>query len=567
MPTLAEYTLDVQELIHDLASVDFSQSEYTSRINKARKKVALDFHCVRNFFTNLNLIQGQETYPLKGGVSGIKLLSPGQNYVNPIILFSGGGGLGARATATAVKGQVTAPAMTSWGTSYSSTPDIVIIDGPNGYVSIWQLRRAITAQTFISTPANRVFAAILALPPTDPAYIIWNSGGWSIPGDALWLVTRTALLATNPQMAAIYALAAQQPNIVSTKSGAMGQTIGAQRPPWQAGQTATGYPAVSNQQFRLALARPQYGSLFALLSSVSSDPSDPANMIFTSGAPTCFGDPLSAVVTSPSGLGFSEDQAMALYSFAATMTNSVATVTNQQLRLALADPSYGMTSALIFAISSDVNDPANIQWNSGAGSSIGDALATVINSLTFPGGKSLATLYSFAATFPKPQSGSGASAQAICLRNVLDVFSASMIWGNLRPALGWMPFSVFQAYARANIANPQGQPSIWTTHWENGLFYVYQIPNQLYGLELDCVCLPDPLVNTTDIDTQIPEPMSDVVEFYAAHLCMLKLQQYQQSDYFEKKYERRRAEIQATRSTMKRWNIYSAMNAQLCRVF
>ena len=558
MSTLQDYITQVQELIHDLASIDFSTSEYTSRINLARQRVALDLHCVRVLFANLQTVATVEQYPIQGGIGGCVVLSGGQNYVAPIVKFSGGGGSGATAVPVFSGGVITAINMTSWGQGYTSTPAVTIVDGA-GWVTNFQFRQALAAVS--STAIFNLSQAIIALPPGDPVFIQWNSGAGTIPGDGLALLTAAAVPMTQTQLAAVYAAAGALP---TTPPASFTQT-GAATPISQ-GQTGQVNTTVTNQQFRLALADPSYNAVYAFSSAVSANVWDPANILWNSGAPSSMGDALSNILSSSTGFGFTSEQVAQFYAFAATMPNSIATVTNQQLRMALADPSYAMISAVTAAISSSVADPVNIQWNSGAGSSFGDALSSLIGTLTFPIGKSLMSLYTFAATFPRNTPGTGAAAQAISLHNVFDIHTASVVWGTERPMMYWFPFSVFQAYCRANTANPQGRPSIWSNYTETNKFFLFRVPDQTYGLELDCICMPDPLVNVTDVETQIPLPVSDAVQFYAAHLCFLKLQQYQAAEYWEAKYKRRILELNSSRRAPRRINQYYSWNARLGRM-
>jgi hypothetical protein len=78
-------------------------------------------------------------------------------------------------------------------------------------------------------------------------------------------------------------------------------------------------------------------------------------------------------------------------------------------------------------------------------------------------------------------------------------------------------------------------------------------------LEIDAVVLPGLLVLPTDSDLQIIMPMADCVQFYAAHLALIKLQNFGQADYFNKKYEERYQQIQRTRQTRRMQNAYQTM--------
>jgi hypothetical protein len=127
---LSDYISQVQELVHDSSAIDFTPAELTSFVNNARTRVALDFHCVRTFFTGIATITNQETYPMTGGVGGAIVTSPGLYPAPPTVTFGPPGGGGTTATGvpvmagTAPNLTVTGIAMTSWGSGYTSVPPV-----------------------------------------------------------------------------------------------------------------------------------------------------------------------------------------------------------------------------------------------------------------------------------------------------------------------------------------------------------------------------------------------------------------------------------------------------------
>jgi hypothetical protein len=115
---------------------------------------------------------------------------------------------------------------------------------------------------------------------------------------------------------------------------------------------------------------------------------------------------------------------------------------------------------------------------------------------------------------------------------------------------------MFQAFCRANLTL-QSRPVVWSMIQEINTFFVYPIPDQTYLYDLDAIGLPMPLVQTTDIDNQVLLPPADCVQFYAAHLALLKLQNFEsQAEYMHKKYKARMLEVQATRQDRRIPNIY-----------
>ena len=542
MPTLAEYTTQVQELINDLSSIDFTQAEFTSRINQARQRVALDTHCVRRFLTGGNLIPNTESYPLKGGVCGVNVLSGGSNYIAPIVVFSGGGGSGAAATVTVAKGAIADVTMTSWGENYSSTPDVMIVDAAQ-IATNWQIRNAISTSTLL--PANAILTVIAAISsaPDDPVNIQWNSGAPTVFGDALSLTIQTSLAISQSQTAALYRQAVRT---VQPSPGTF----------------------VTIQQLRLAMSSLPWGVMYAFLEALSANPADPASNVYFGGGVTSPGDAIGDFLqkTPPLGLGFTYSQVLDLYTSAATFAASPAKITNRQLRQALADPSYAMSFSATMAIPALPTDPVNIQWNSGAGTTVGDALYNVLATLTYPGSKSAGSLYSFAATFAAAAPGSGAVVQAVSTANVLDVYAISVIWGSQRPLLNWLPFGGFQAYCRASTQQTSSPPSVWTQHWEGNRLYFYGIPTDSWGIEIDAICNSTPLTTLTQQDLEIGVPYDDAVQYYAAYLCMIKLQQYQHADFFQKQFEMRMKRLQATSKAPRVFSHYVNMDSRMRRV-
>lgn len=131
----------------------------------------------------------------------------------------------------------------------------------------------------------------------------------------------------------------------------------------------------------------------------------------------------------------------------------------------------------------------------------------------------------------------GAAATAVTLINTINVITISNIWNTMRYMLSFKGFSVFQAWAR--MLQQQGftsQPGIWTIHQQDQLVYIDPPPNQLYTSEWDIVSLSSPLVNLTDIDTQIPDPWAQAVQFKAAEYLLMKHQNFSQSEYYGRKY-------------------------------
>jgi hypothetical protein len=170
------------------------------------------------------------------------------------------------------------------------------------------------------------------------------------------------------------------------------------------------------------------------------------------------------------------------------------------------------------------------------------------------------------ASAPAITFGSGAAAAiAVAMVNVIDIYGISYINGVQRAMLQWKPFTYFNAVFRSNTTII-GPPAVWSGYNEQNLFYLYPaLPDQQYPLEIDAMVLPSPLVNTTDSDTQVNPPVNDCIQYYAAHLALLKAQNFEQAEYYNKKYEARSKQIMATRFGTRQLNIYQNVWRRLQR--
>lgn len=146
--------------------------------------------------------------------------------------------------------------------------------------------------------------------------------------------------------------------------------------------------------------------------------------------------------------------------------------------------------------------------------------------------------------------GSGAQAEAVFLINVLDVFSVTLEWGSWRATLDWQPFGAFQAFCRANPIM-RGAPTIWSAYLEQALLYLFPVPEASgqYKMEWDTITLPSALTPADDNDQDIRPPYSDAVQYYAAFLALMKLQQFDQANALRNLYRHRINQILRTKQT------------------
>jgi hypothetical protein len=151
--------------------------------------------------------------------------------------------------------------------------------------------------------------------------------------------------------------------------------------------------------------------------------------------------------------------------------------------------------------------------------------------------------------------GSGAAATAIVPVQVIDILGISCIWGLMRYTLNWLPFSPFQAFCRANTSTTS-RPGVWAMYEQQQVIYLYPIPDQTYTMEWDTVSLPNDLSSGSDVDTQVLLPWADAVKYYAAHVALLKLQNFAQAEYLHRKYQARVKEIINTKRDRRDPNVY-----------
>lgn len=132
----------------------------------------------------------------------------------------------------------------------------------------------------------------------------------------------------------------------------------------------------------------------------------------------------------------------------------------------------------------------------------------------------------------------GAAATPIQM-DAFQVVSISNIWNTQRYTLKFTGFTLFQAYWRQWTTNFLSRPAVWTIHPQMLQVYLRAMPDQLYLSEWDVLTLPRPLVSATDIDTQVTVPWNKAVQFRAAAIALMKHQNFEQAEYYDRKYEQR----------------------------
>lgn len=112
------------------------------------------------------------------------------------------------------------------------------------------------------------------------------------------------------------------------------------------------------------------------------------------------------------------------------------------------------------------------------------------------------------------------------VESVYFVRSASIWYSNQHYSLPSYSFSTYQARIRCFPPGTyQYVPTFMTQFGQgvSGTLFFYPIASQVYQLELDCNCLPSPLVTNQSVEV-LPEPWTDAVMYFAAHFFYLEAQ-------------------------------------------
>jgi hypothetical protein len=118
--------------------------------------------------------------------------------------------------------------------------------------------------------------------------------------------------------------------------------------------------------------------------------------------------------------------------------------------------------------------------------------------------------------------------------------SASVIYSNYRYSLPFYSFSTFQAMVRQYPFQYQYVPMFGCQYGQGagGSLYAYPIPSQTYQWEFDCFCLPTDMRMDNSIPEAIPQPWTDAIPYFAAHLAMIELGNLNAAKFFEQLFDK-----------------------------
>lgn len=105
--------------------------------------------------------------------------------------------------------------------------------------------------------------------------------------------------------------------------------------------------------------------------------------------------------------------------------------------------------------------------------------------------------------------------------------SVSLIYANYRYSLPCYSFSVYQARIRQYPFQYQYIPTVCAQRGQgtSGTFMLYPLPSSQYQMEWDAFALPQDLLTDQSVEA-LPEPWTDAVAYFAAHLAYLQIQNF-----------------------------------------
>ena len=154
--------------------------------------------------------------------------------------------------------------------------------------------------------------------------------------------------------------------------------------------------------------------------------------------------------------------------------------------------------------------------------------------------------------------GSSASATAgVIPLSTLDIMNITVIWGNQRVQLRYMPFTEFNAKLRCSwIVNTQ-IPVCWSRYGTSGgTAFVQPIPDQMYTAEFDTTITPNPLTSDASVETLV-YPYTQPVAYYACWKAKNKQQAFGEGEVFMQDYKRKILEAQASVQMRRMPNAYN----------
>lgn len=175
--------------------------------------------------------------------------------------------------------------------------------------------------------------------------------------------------------------------------------------------------------------------------------------------------------------------------------------------------------------------------------------------------------------------GTGAVIKTVTGLNIHDILQITILWSMppsaLAVTLSWLPFGAFQAFCRAYRAT-FANPGAFTVHYgttnpqspsaDARQFFTYPVSNQPYPMEMNVSVLPTVLPLTTSVDFQLVSPWNDAVQYFAAHLAYLGMQQFAQAGVMKGLYDGRLKELPATGYVRRIHSFFKTYRALMGRI-
>ncbi len=123
---------------------------------------------------------------------------------------------------------------------------------------------------------------------------------------------------------------------------------------------------------------------------------------------------------------------------------------------------------------------------------------------------------------------------------IYAIQSVSILYSGFRYSLIAHSMSTYQALIRVWASQWQYTPAVCAQYGQgtSGSFFLYPVPSQAFQMEWDCYCLPQDLI--TDLSVEVlPDPWTDAVAYYAAHLSYLSIQNFNAARMYEDLFNRR----------------------------
>lgn len=119
------------------------------------------------------------------------------------------------------------------------------------------------------------------------------------------------------------------------------------------------------------------------------------------------------------------------------------------------------------------------------------------------------------------------------VESIYFVRRCSIIFSNWRYSPRIYSFSIYNAQIRTFPFQFQYAPFFAAQYGRGtgGSFFLYPQPSQTYQMEWDAQVIPSDLIDDQSVEA-LPMPFTEAVPYFAAHLGMIELQNYNASKYF-----------------------------------